>query len=202
MSAMEKWDEIYEGGEQINNAPFDEVVSFVLKHHPSHKSPPQIKIMEVGCGFGNNLKFFRSLGFETYGIDSSDTAVRGARVCCGDKRGDIRKGDFRFLPWQDDTFDMIIDRAALWYVDFDGAQQAIAEIHRTLKPGGKFLFTPCFYNTDQRTGTIRADTPETVRDLLPENKWKIHSMETVVIHDEMSGKIMSAHCRVVVEKRV
>lgn len=196
------WDDIYADGQQMNKAPFDEVISFVYRNQPD-KDPHQIRILEVGCGVGNNIKHFAREGYKCSGIDGSHDAVQLA--CEGMARipsYEVFQGDFRTLPWGMHSFDLVIDRAALWYVDRIGARRALSEIHRVMNTGGRLLFTPCRKNIDHRTGTIRFDTAKQAMALLSEERWKIISFDRVDIWDISKGyKIRSSHFRIVAEKK-
>ena len=46
------------------------------------------------------------------------------------------------MPFPSDTYDFVIDRAALTCSGFTAAHRAIAEVQRVLAPGGKFYFSP------------------------------------------------------------
>jgi len=50
--------------------------------------------------------------------------------------------DFIHLPFVDDSFDFVIDRAALTCSGTSAARKTIAEVHRVLVPDGKFFFNP------------------------------------------------------------
>jgi SAM-dependent methyltransferase len=131
---------IYAQGRHLNRYPYDSVVTFVYRHAPPGKPHRETRILEVGCGAGNNLWFAAREGFAVSGIDSSPTAIRYAQHRFQEEglAGDLRTGDFGQLPFENNTFDMVIDRAALTYVGIAGARKAVAEIHRVSKIGAKF----------------------------------------------------------------
>lgn len=134
---------IYREGRQLNRAPFDLVVSFIFRHAPA-RARETVKILEVGCGAGNNLWFAAREGFAVSGIDGSAAAIDYARRRFAQDAlpGDLRVGDFTALPFADDAFDLVVDRGALTCTGFQGARQALAEALRVLHPGGHMLFTP------------------------------------------------------------
>lgn len=202
VKSLEVWEDIYATGQQLNKAPFDEVVSFVFRHKPNCQHH-DINILEVGCGVGNNLKFFSQQGFACHGIDGSSQAVKEAMTGMSLHHNyNVRQGDFRNLPYGDRSFDLVIDRAALWYVDRQDAIRSIAEIARVIRPGGRFLFTPCRENTDDRTGEIRFDTARQAIALLPEKDWDRISFDRVDTWDIYGGyKIRSSVFRIVSERR-
>jgi ubiquinone/menaquinone biosynthesis C-methylase UbiE len=138
------WEDIYRDGRHLNLYPFDIIVSFVFRHYPRQKPRHEVKILEVGCGAGNNLWFAAREGFDVYGIDRSETAIAFARDRFEREglSGDLRIGDFTQLPFEDDTFDLALDRVSLVCCGRSSAQRAVDEIRRTLHVGGRFLFNP------------------------------------------------------------
>jgi SAM-dependent methyltransferase len=136
--------EIYSRGRSLNRYPYDIVVNFVFRHAPRERPRSDIRIMEVGCGAGNNLLFAAQEGFQVAGIDGSETAIQYARRRFDEHAlaADLRVGDFVHLPFDDHCFDLAIDRGALVCVGRHAARRAIDEIWRVLRPGGRFLFNP------------------------------------------------------------
>ncbi len=138
------WDAIYQEGRQVNRCPFDSVVSFVFRNIPEGKPHRKIDILEVGCGAGNNLWFLAREGFRVAGVDMSAKAVELARERFRSERlkGELRRADFTSLPFRDERFDLVVDRAALTCCDLEAATRAVQEIRRVLKPYGRMLFNP------------------------------------------------------------
>lgn len=143
MSFDADWEAVYAGG-RSQRYPWDSVVSFVFGYAPKGLSREQVKIMEVGCGTASNLWFAAREGFSVYGIEGSESAVRYAQERFEKEglSGDIRVGDFTVLPFEDDQFDMVIDRGALTCVNDTSMAAAVSEVLRTMKPGGIFHFNP------------------------------------------------------------
>ena len=70
------WERLYQaGGRHRNRYPFDSVVQFVFRHRPKDVPVNEVRILEVGCGAGNNLWFAALEGFQVTGIDASETAI-------------------------------------------------------------------------------------------------------------------------------
>lgn len=138
------WESIYSEGRSLNRYPFDSVVQFIYRNYSRAKPRAETKILEIGCGAGNNLWFAAREGFTVYGIDSSPSAIEYAQKRFADEglRGDFRVADFITLPFEDVTFDFVLDRAALTYSTTSDAVGTIAEMRRVLLPGGKFFFNP------------------------------------------------------------
>lgn len=152
-------DRIYSQGRHLNRYPFDVVVSFVYRNLPEGH-PDNVRVLEVGCGAGNNLWFLAREGFAAYGIDASRTAIDYARrrLSHDGLVADLRCGDFAMLPWPDDTFDLAIDRGAITCVGRDHATRTICELRRVMRSGGRMLFTPfAMDDTSAQDGTLAED---------------------------------------------
>jgi ubiquinone/menaquinone biosynthesis C-methylase UbiE len=138
------WEAIYEEGRSLNRYPFDQVVSFLYRNYSRSKTRAETKILEIGCGAGNNLWFAAREGFTVTGVDSSPSAIEYAqkRFNQDGLKGDLRVADFLNLPFDTGTFDFVIDRASLTCSTFESAQKTVAEIQRVLIPNGMFFFNP------------------------------------------------------------
>ena len=157
----DQWDErIYSQEAQLNRYPYDAVVSFIFRHAPAERKRTDVRILEVGCGAGNNLWFAAREGFQVAGVDGSTYAIRNARsrFAAEGLYGDLRVGDFRELPYDEDCFDLAIERAAYACCSFDMARQANLELWRVMKPGACVFMD--FYSqahTSYRSGRMLQD---------------------------------------------
>ena len=124
--------------------PYDSVVTFVFRNYPKNKARKDVKILEVGCGGGNNLWFAAREGFNVTGLDCSEQAITFAKERFQKEglKGDFRIGSFTDLPFMDEQFDLVIDRAAITCIGGKYSQIAIKEIKRVLTPQGFFFFNP------------------------------------------------------------
>jgi len=100
-----------------------------FSHHAGHK------VLEVGCGTGNDLLQFAKNGAEAYGIDITEEHLRLATLRVGD-RARVLYGDAREIPFHDDTFDYVYSHGVLHHSD--EPQRIVQEILRVLKPCGRF----------------------------------------------------------------
>ena len=55
---------------RFNKYPYDEVVSFIFKNY-NNATRNKTKILDLGCGGGNNSYFIAKEGFDLYAIDGS-----------------------------------------------------------------------------------------------------------------------------------
>jgi SAM-dependent methyltransferase len=144
LGAEASWEkDVYSIGRQLNRYPFDAVVAFVWRYRPP-KPVAETRLLELGCGAGNNLWFAAREGFAVAGIDISQTAIDYARRRFAEDGlvGDFRVGEFTSLPFDDESFDLAIDRGAITCVSLEQGRRAVSEIWRVLKPGGRFFFNP------------------------------------------------------------
>ncbi len=72
-------------------------------------------------------------------------------------KGEFIHGDFTFLNYEDNFFDIVIDRCSIVCVDKTAAQQTFNEIYRVLKKKGKFFFNSY---SDDHTSCVTADLLE------------------------------------------
>lgn len=132
------WDQIYEAGAQLNRYPFSSIVTFLYRHAPRDRARSDIRILEIGCGAGNNLWFAAREGFDVTGLDGSAAALDFARQRFEDEglSGEFTVGDFTRLPFADGVFDIVLERGAVSMAPRSAAQQAILEAARVLRAGG------------------------------------------------------------------
>ncbi|MBI3290797.1 class I SAM-dependent methyltransferase [Candidatus Falkowbacteria bacterium] len=96
------------------------------------------KVLEIGCGTGNNLVFFSENGWDTYGIDINKKAVDYAHKLLKSKNleANIKIGNAEDLPYKDKKFDLVLDRACLQHNRINSIKKIIKEVYRVLKRGG------------------------------------------------------------------
>ena len=76
------------------------------------------------------------LGHDVTGVDFSDEMLGAARRNAKTYGLDVdfKKGDAESLPFENSTFDAVVNRYVLWTVP--GPERALKEWTRVLKPGG------------------------------------------------------------------
>lgn len=217
------WDAIYQAGQHLNKYPFDAVVSFVFRNAPRPRARSEVRVLEVGCGAGNNLWFAAREGFQVAGIDGSADAIAFARQRMGQEalQADLRVGDFTSLPWPDASFDLAVDRAALTCCPSSGIRRALAELARVLRPGGRLFFNPystrhgSFVHSKPAADGLRGDIAkgtlkgvghinfldrDGVRALFAAT-WSVRSLQHVEVLDETGGpEATQAEWRIVAER--
>jgi SAM-dependent methyltransferase len=101
-----------------------------------------IRILEIGCGSGANLWMIAKEGFDAFGCDGSQSAIKIAKEHLQNKwnvAADIRHGVFDQLPYDGSFFDAVCDVVSLQHTTIDESRQSFGEILRVLKTGGYFF---------------------------------------------------------------
>lgn len=123
--------------------PYNEVVSFAyrqLQKHQSAGTNKPFKVLDLGCGGGNNLRFLHELGFEIWGVDASIKAIELTRSIMPDLLQDrLICCEFIELPFENDYFDFIVDRASIGCNLSNTLDGIFSECARVLKSGGELL---------------------------------------------------------------
>lgn len=103
---------------------------------------PYAKALELGCGTGFFLLNLKQAGVldEGHVTDISPGMVDAARKNAAMLGFEIegRVADAETIPYEDDTFDLVVGHAVLHHIP--DVEQAIREVVRVLKPGGRFVF--------------------------------------------------------------
>lgn len=112
--------------------------------HPVRLDGPS-RVLDVGCGFGNNLLPFARLGHQTLGVEISAEIVEVAMGFLVEEgyTADIRVGSNRQIPFEDDSVDLLLSLNTLHYeTSREERAAALEEFARCLRPGGRlFLMT-------------------------------------------------------------
>jgi len=93
------------------------------------------KVLEIGCGFGKNLKFLlENLSYPPVliGFDISNSMVRKAKENLHEKVL-LGCGDINLLPFCDQTYDLVFTHATLMHVPEQNIKKAIHELERVAK---------------------------------------------------------------------
>ncbi len=215
-------DAIYSQGHHLNKYPFDNVVTFIFRNFPRTKPKNEVKILEVGSGAGNNLWFAAREGFSVTGIDGSQSAIDFSKKRFDEEKleGDFVVGNFTKLPFEDNSFDIAIDRCSIVCVNFEDAKKAVDEVHRVLNKEGKFFFNiysqahTSFLSGQLQEGGLVKDiqvglvgagdlcfySHTDILNILPKDKWRISSIKHKEIREIEIHQTIHAEWEVVAEK--
>ncbi len=96
---------------------------------------PGDRVLDVGCGSGVFLRAVTDLGARPYGLDASRALLRVARARVPE--AELRVGDAEFLPFDDDSFDVVTGFNSFFFAADMTA--ALREAGRVAKPDAPVL---------------------------------------------------------------
>lgn len=98
------------------------------------------RILDFGCGSGNLSRRLAENGYQSVGVDFSFDLVKHARQQGENGKTPFVLYDGRHLPFASNCFDVCVIYTVLQYlVDTKWFCQAVREINRVLKPGGRLI---------------------------------------------------------------
>ncbi len=140
MAFDQTWEQIFKS-QSWGKYPSEDVVRFIASRSKSVPDCGKIRVLDVGCGGGAHTWFLAREGFDTFGIDGSESAIRQALALL-DRDGlkaNLTVGDFTQLDYPAEFFDVIIDSSAVQHNSFSNIRLIHQQIWNLLKPGGYFF---------------------------------------------------------------
>ena len=126
------------------------------------------KVLDVGCGRGlmligaaKRLKSGKATGVDIWSVEvlsgnSSDAAKANAKLEGVADKVRVENSDARKLPYPDGNYDVVVSTLAVHNIpDKEGRDQALREMWRVLKPGGRLGIFDLFH-TGAYAETLRA----------------------------------------------
>lgn len=119
----------------------ERVIITLLNHH--NIKLEEAKILDVGCGSGDFLRFAVSLGavpHNLYGVDLMEHRIESARMLCPPGIH-LFVEDAQSLPFEAQAFDIVSQFTVFSSILDDAVQRNVAaEMNRILKSGGLILW--------------------------------------------------------------
>jgi len=105
-------------------------------------APPDkqgFKVLELGCGSGANIPFFKKLKVEYYAIEGSSIVVKRLREKYPELKEQIIAGDFtKEIPFEK-KFDLVVDRGSLTHNSTKAIKNCLGLVYERLGKGGKYI---------------------------------------------------------------
>lgn len=147
-------------------------------------------VLDVASGTGEGACFLaEKYGCKVVGIDASEAMVRRAGIKAREKglNVEFRVADAHRLPFEDNTFDVVISECTLSLLD---KERAMREMVRVTKPGGCVGIHDVFWQEDapeevkKKLEEIEGEKPETLSGWV--NLFKNAGLVEVVCIDKSS----------------
>ncbi len=137
---MPDWDDIFTEKGKIFLEPHPEMerISKLLKDKGVKR------VLDLGCGTGRHLLFFKKKGFEVYGMDASPKGISIAKQWLLEENLKVEiklhKMEKKF-PYEDNFFDAIISIQVIHHNKLKEILITVSEIGRVLRKGGIIFIT-------------------------------------------------------------
>jgi SAM-dependent methyltransferase len=128
-----------------NTAPVEPLIRNVAYWLRDQKpSDRPLHFLEMGCGAGPTLVWLAQKGIRVSGVDLATNALELARKNLArqgyaDRVGGIVEGSVTAVPFEDGTFDGVIESCVFQHLSRADRVTAFREVARLLRPGGLFV---------------------------------------------------------------
>ena len=138
------WDKIYKNNKGNKNLWPSEIVVSTLTRLFKTKDKKNIKVLDFGCGWGNNLLFLKQNNYNFFGIENSKVAYNH---CYQKYKNRVLLNENNIIPFKNEFFDFVIDRQSIQHNSPDNVKILYDEINRVIKKKGMFLTEHLSLNT-------------------------------------------------------
>ncbi|TCP18040.1 methyltransferase family protein [Nicoletella semolina] len=117
------------------------------------------KVLEVACNMGTTaIQIAKQFGCQITGVDIDEEALKKAKVNINEQEVSdlvqVQRGNATRLPFEDNTFDIVINEAMLTMLPIEAKEKAIREYFRVLKPNGLLLTHDVMLNREDNTQVV------------------------------------------------
>jgi ubiquinone/menaquinone biosynthesis C-methylase UbiE len=137
----------------------------------------ELRILDLGCGFGGDLRHMLDLGAQPenlFGVDLLAERLERARQLA--PQLNFQLADGQKLPFPDAHFDLVMQATAFSsIVDPDVRRQVAHEIVRVIRPGGRVLWYDMRL-TNPRNPNLVPMTAAEIADLFPDFSRRLESV--------------------------
>jgi len=175
LSACEPWNLVAEGYAETTMIAFEPFAETAIA---ASQLKPNATVLDVACGPGTLALRLAHLANKIHGIDFSASmlAVFKNKIAqAGHQHIELHCGDAQTLPYADETFDAAFSLFGLMF--FPDRQQGLAEIYRTLKPGGSIAITSWTPADESPVMQIMFGALRAMRPELPQPQRAIATLE-------------------------
>ena len=142
MSRFSKeWNKTYIQRQRLTSWPWSDLISLFYRYYPIHTNNEKINILELGCGAGPNIPFFKSFNVNYHAIEGSKVIVDLLHEKFPEYSNQIIVGDFTDIHFYKNLNNMhvIVDRAALTHNNVFAIRDTLKYCYNALKEDGIFI---------------------------------------------------------------
>ena len=120
---------------------------------------PGVHVLDLGCGTGLELEeyFRRNPTARITGIDLAPGMLTALKAKFPDKVLTLVQGSYFDEPFGDEVFDAAVSVESLHHFTIDEKIPLYVKLHQALKPGGSFILTDYFADTDEQEALFRSE---------------------------------------------
>jgi len=180
-----KWNEILKRGEYSPEEPDKLAMQFTKLLRNKHAQ----RVLDLGCGTGRHTVYLAKQGFETHGIDISETGLRKTRNKLQKEKLDasLVKCDMKALPYIPHCFDAVMSLYTIYHNTKQGIRKAIEEIHRTLTKTGLTLLNFHTKHSSKHGKGTQIEENTFIQENGPEKGVIHHFVDENEIHQLLKG---------------
>lgn len=115
------------------------IINYLKRSYISTKN--NIKVLDFGCGNGTHSLYFESLGWESFGLDISENAIKECRKKLDKTRFSVIQPGESILDIFSEKFDIIFANQSLYYLTNQTLNNTLHEMNKILKTDGVVVFT-------------------------------------------------------------
>lgn len=158
IGAVRRWNELHAVPRFSPRYPSEMVIRWTLRNF-LHDRACDFSLLDIGAGGGRHAIFWAREGYGATATDASplavSQAVEWARQEGRTMAAEVAEADA--LPFKDESFDGILSFGVLYYLPYAHMRQAIAEMWRVLKPGGRAFVMIKSDSDSRRWGAAQVD---------------------------------------------
>ena len=117
------------------------------------------RVLDLGCGTGLELEYYfaRNPSAAVCGIDLSQKMLGALRQKFPGKALELRVGSYFALPFEEAAFDAAVSVESLHHFTKEEKIPLYAKLRNALKPGGCFILTDYFSDSDEEEALHRRE---------------------------------------------